>query len=179
LLTARVRQRYRDLYQTRRRTQHPALRLHLEKNILPGLALYQVLREQHPTQAAALQQTGSLLELTLSQGRLIPWMKRLPGYFSIFRWLIRTEMKWFYPREGWQLRWLQDDDSAIDFHIYRCFYLDVLTSYGAPELTQQFCRLDDVLGEAMAPAIEWRRFMTLGRGNEVCDFCFKNPAHPG
>ena len=146
---------------------------------MPGLALYQVLLEEGAARPAALEETGRLLALDIPQARLIPWVIRLPGYFSIFRWLVRIEMKWMYPREGWQLRWFQDDDSAIDFHIYRCFYLDVLTSYGAPELTPLFCRLDDLLGDAMAPAIQWRRLKTLGRGDEVCDFCFIHSVHAG
>ncbi len=173
-LAARIQQRYERFYKTRPRFSHPALRFHLEKNILPGLALYQTLSETYADRETALQQTQNLIELTVWQTRMIPWIQRLPGSFTAFRWIVRMEMSLLYPRAGWRLRWLQDDDTAIDFHIYRCFYLDTLKRYGVPELTPLFCRLDDILGEAMAPAIQWRRLKTLGRGDDVCDFCFRN-----
>src|SRR5512135_1916497 len=43
ILAARTQARYKALYDERPHFTHPALRWHLEQNILPGLALYQVL----------------------------------------------------------------------------------------------------------------------------------------
>src|ERR1051326_5530126 len=47
ILAARAQARYEEFYNERPRFTHPALRWHLEQNILPGLALYQALREEN------------------------------------------------------------------------------------------------------------------------------------
>jgi hypothetical protein len=61
--------------------------------------------------------------------------------------------------------------------IYECFYLNMLTAYGVPELTSHFCRLDDLLfGEFQG--ISWERTKTLGRGDDCCDFRFCSRALP-
>ena len=52
-----------------------------------------------------------------------------------------------------------------------CFFLKVLSAYGAPELTAHFCKLDDLLFGNI-PGISWERTQTLGRGDECCNFRF-------
>jgi predicted ArsR family transcriptional regulator len=53
-----------------------------------------------------------------------------------------------------------------------CYYHDVLSGYGAAELTASFCRVDDLIYENMSPALSWQRTMTIARGDAYCDFCF-------
>ena len=54
MLAARVQARYDELCAQRPHFANIALRAHLEGNILPGLALYQVLREERDDQAVHL-----------------------------------------------------------------------------------------------------------------------------
>jgi hypothetical protein len=63
------------------------------------------------------------------------------------------------------------EDSALCFaaNTYRCFILDTLTEYGAPELTTLYCKTDDWLAEAL-PGVRWQRTTTLAAGGECCDF---------
>lgn len=60
-------------------------------------------------------------------------------------------------------------------HGTNCFYLNVLTNYGARELTAHFCHGDDYMFGRI-PAIAWKRTMTLGRGDPVCNFRFERQA---
>ena len=77
-----------------------------------------------------------------------------------------------YPPEGWNLEWIRNDNTAIRFNMKSCFYYDTLTKYEVPELTTSFCKVDDFIYGNMSPDVKWQRSMTIGRGNEYCDFCF-------
>ena len=45
--------------------------------------------------------------------------------------------------------------------------------YGCPELCRCFCDSDDISYTGLHPKLIWERSMTLGRGNDRCDFCMK------
>lgn len=171
ILAARAQVRYEALYNERPRFTHPALRWHLEQNILPGLALYQVLRKESNDRDAVLAETGSLVAIgstTLKAfTNLVNILKYLP--FTIFRKIARVSLLAF-PHLGWDIDQIEQSKTSIAFTVHRCFYLDVLTAYGAPELTAVYCRLDDLAYAALSPSIRWERTKTLGRGDDCCDF---------
>jgi len=73
-------------------------------------------------------------------------------------------------RQGWDIELVENSQCSFAFNVHRCFYLDVLTAYGAPELTALYCRLDDLLYATWSPSIRWERTKTLGRGDDCCDF---------
>jgi hypothetical protein len=174
LLAARVQARFEVLYSQRPRFAQRALRLNLEHNLLPGLALYQVLREEHREPQAALAEWDEVVgapESSPSQ-RGLKLLGRLPESFELFRAAGRAMLVYGFPSEGWDYAWVEDSDRRLAFTITRCVYLRVLAAYGAPELTEHFCRLDDLMAEALPPWIEWSRTMTLGRGGAACDFCW-------
>jgi hypothetical protein len=175
LLAARVQARFMVLYQQRPRFAHRALRLHLEHNLLPGLALYQVLREAHGGSDSALAEWDELAGAAGSSPaqRSVRLLNYLPSSFALFRAVTRALMKAAFPADGWTYTWVEDSDRRIAFNIERCFYLTVLTYYGAPELTAHFCGLDDRVAEALPPWIEWARTTTLARGGAACDFCWQ------
>lgn len=174
LLAARVGARYETLYAARPRFAQPALRTHLETNILPGLALYQVSREEEGSEEAALAGVDRLFEAwsrLSSEHKMLKLAEGLPNPFSLLRIGNRLVMKQF-PPQGWTIEWLEDSSRCVAYNIYGCFYLNVLTHYGAPELTAHFCRLDDLLfGDVRG--ISWERTKTLGRGDDCCDFRFR------
>lgn len=174
-IAARVRARYEQLFASRPHFGSLALCLHLEKVILPGLALYQVLLDEHGDQDRALDEVQTLFGVAF--GQLGPGMARLehlPGVFNLFRWLARRVVEYAFPAEGWRIRWVQDDDEALAFDVQGCIYLDVLTSYGAPELAPLFCWVDDLAFESLPPWISWERTGTLARGDDCCDFRWVN-----
>ncbi len=169
-LAAQTKARYKALYDGRPYFTHPALRWHLEQKILPGLALYQVLSEQESNHEAVLAEVGSLLEIGLrAYSRFVNLYTYLPLPFTVMRQMFKASLLAF-PRQGWDIEQVENSRTSFAFNIHRCFYLDVFTAYGAPELTALYCRLDDLLYAHWSPSISWERTKTLGRGDDCCDF---------
>jgi hypothetical protein len=72
MLASRVLAKYQVLYARRPCLAQRILQLHLERDVLPGLALYQVLLEETGTQEDALVEVGDLFEATSAKNRLMP-----------------------------------------------------------------------------------------------------------
>ena len=164
--------RYQDLFEKHELPKHPTLQWHLIEGILPGLAFYQVLRENGESQESALAMIDQAFEMLFSDN--IAKMKtlgRLSFVYPFLRKFIKPAMR-RYPPEGWRIDWLQNDRNAIRFNMKSCFYFDTLSKYGAPELTASFCRVDDLTYSDMSPYIKWQRLKTIGRGEAYCDFGF-------
>ena len=174
LLAARVQARYDDLYSHRLRFAQPALRQHYEEGILPSLALYQTLRETGEEQEAALAEMDRIIAAQLEQSgrrRLVQILGRMPDPFAALRFLNRWALKYRYPPEGWRFEWVEDSDQCVAYDARECFYWNVLTACGAPELTAHLCAVDDLLYGDLR-GISWERTKTLGRGDDRCDFRF-------
>ncbi len=175
LLAAKIQSRYEDLYAHRPPVKHPALQMHLTRNILPGLALYQTLLEETPDQPAALAEVERLFRAKLLKSDLYRQARLLeivPEPFAFLRIANRWVLGRNFPPQGWEIEWLEDSPDCIAFNITDCFYLRVLSEYGAAELTPYFCASDDQLYDNLK-AISWERTKTLGRGDELCDFCLR------
>jgi hypothetical protein len=165
--------RYDDLYAERTRHDNRALRRHLEESLLPGIALYRALLADPDTQERALPLFEAMMEAWgLSRRTSMEMVGRLP----IFYWLIRATVKRMterdYPPEGWDIEWLEVSRDEIRFDISRCFYMDMLVAYDAPELARAYCRTDDLIYDGISPQASWERTRTLGRGDDCCDFRF-------
>jgi hypothetical protein len=170
-LARQVQERFAFLYAECDRPGNPFLHAHLHDNILPGLALYQVLRETLSVEEA-LAELDRLFGLAAGQrARKMKWLGRFPLVYTILRYAIKPLMC-TYPVEGWETEWLEVSKRAIRFNMHSCFYCDTLTRYGAPELTASYCRLDDLVYENMSPYLEWQRTQTIGRGATYCNFVF-------
>lgn len=180
-LMERVEARYAALYAARTHYDQPALMQHLEDNILPGLALYQSLREDGHHQEAALKTVERLFAVSMrSRRNQLARLGSLPFFFTLLRLTVRRIMAHSFPAAGWKVSWLHEGRGVVGFDLHSCFYLDVLTGYGAPELTPVFCRLDDLMYEGLWPGVRWQRTGTLGRGDACCDFRFyKEHQKPG
>ncbi len=174
LLASRVQFRYDELYAHRPHFDQPALRRHLESSILPGLALYQTLREENDNQEAVMAEIDRLFAAWVnhsSQRQQIRLLERLPDPYPLLRLGNRLALKMNFPPEGWRIQWIEDSDACVAYDIRECFYLNVLTAYGAPELTAHFCRGDDQLYGNLH-GISWERTRTLGQGDDRCNFRF-------
>lgn len=173
-ILAGQRLRYAQLFAARTRHAHPALRRHLEDNVLPILALYQVLRESGREEAAALRIVQAVLEASVrSRRRAMVLAARLGLFFPAVRLLIRRVMRAGYPDAGWEIEWVETAARRVAFNVHRCFYADTLARYAAPELTASFCAVDDFLYRDLSSGMQWARTTTIGREGVVCDFCFR------
>jgi len=174
-LLARAEDRYREIHARRPVLPRWALRMHLELNLLPGLAVYQALRDDGLPAGDARDEVARLLARvragTLRSG--IP-ARRGRGAFTAFRWATRVVTRALYPVEGWRVEWVEDSPRRIAFNLHTCLYVDVLREYGAPELTPAFCALDDAIYDGV-PYIRWERTQTMGSGAPYCDFAWSNP----
>ena len=167
-----VKNRYNVLLENRELQQDPVLRFHEDRYILPGLALYQVLLQEYDGDVqAAMTDVEEVVRLTiLDQTRLLfaplKWPRRP---FPLFRRGFELVMKAF-PSPAWKFEYLEKSPQRVAFNITRCFYFDVLTQLGTPELTRVFCRADDAMAEHFPPEVQFKRNTTIGKGGEFCDF---------
>lgn len=168
-ICAQVSARYAELRQQQQPILQPSQRRQLNQLILPGLALYQTLQANNPTQTAALEETRLLFEATFftRERRLVLWLNGLPDPFPLVRLGLR-QMTRTSGRAGAQ-EIIEDSPHCFALNVYRCFILEVLRTHQAAELTVLYCQTDDWLSAAM-PKIGWQRAMTLAHGNKLCDF---------
>ena len=169
--------RYADFRSQQPHVAKLALRIHLERGLLPGLAVYQALLAEGEDRRVALQEMERLMASIA--GRMRPPFAALrvfPDPFAVFRRIEPLVVRFGFPSEGWEMTPVENTETCVAFNVSRCFYLDTLTSYGAPELTAVFCGGDDVLFEVLAPAVTWERTETLGRGHEQCNFRWRRAA---
>jgi hypothetical protein len=171
-LTGRVYQRYQELLRERPMPSNLMLQQHLRDHILPGLALYQVLLAEHGgDQKAALAEVDKAFRAqALRDNRLLAApFKLVRDPFHLLKMIFPFMMK-TYPGEGWDFEYVENSSDRIAFNATRCFYLNTLKSYGAPELCASFCATDDVQAELFPAQIQFVRDHTMGRGDELCDF---------
>lgn len=179
-LAAAVRRQRAALIAEARMPENPGLRQHLQANILPGLALYRVLLQEHAgdKQAALAEVDDAFRPWTLAKIRwLLAPLQLLPTPFGLFK-LAFTQMMKKFPAEGWDFTFVENSADRVAFNATRCFYLNTLTAYGAPELTASFCKTDEVMAELFPPSVRFVRLHTLGRGNELCDFQYCRVGKP-
>ena len=142
------------------------------KRVLPLFSIYQSLKSQNIGQEEAILIIEILLKESffrtqLSGIRYINRVFREP--FPVIKPALRLMMHFSDLPAGQEIK--QDDKNCFTINIYQCFIHDTLKKLEAPELTPVFCATDDWLSEAM-PKIQLQRTQTLGRGGEMCDFCW-------
>ncbi len=168
----RVITRYRELYSNHELPANPQLRWHLVEGILPGLALYQVLRESGESQDVALGSVDRAFDqLFAGDAEQMRRIGRLPFALPLLRVFLKPLMR-KYPPEGWAIEWKQNSRDGIRFDMTTCFYHATLSTLGAPELTAAFCRVDDLMYRSMSRYVSRQRTTTIASGDTRCDFCF-------
>ena len=172
----RVIARIKKIDREREKYPQKALEKHFGENILPILVLYLVLKEDHSSPQNVLELTRKVTDEMYSIGRKrMAFLGRFSFFYRLIQKLTPQMMKSAFPKEGWDIEWLEVSSKRVAFNMHACFYLDSLTKYGAPELTPVFCGLDDLIYDGVSPHLRWQRTMTLGRGDAYCDFRFINP----
>lgn len=164
-------QAYVDLSRRVEWPWHPVLRWHLAAYLLPGVAVYRTLLAAQVPQPEARQAVARALVADNEPRRLR--LRRLGQhrwFYGVFAVAVRALSSLLYPRPGWRIRWGEVSRARIAFDIDRCYYLDVLTRLGMPELTPAYCHLDDVLYTDISPQVAWQRDHTLAAGCDRCTF---------
>ena len=149
-------------------------REHLENQILPGIAAYEVLQTVMPREEA-LKTVHDYVERRAwkLKGMLLKLM-RLPGLYRRVPWIfVKGTQKLFGPTAGFAATELQTSRSIWRIDMTRCPYHDACVQYGCPELCPCFCDSDDITYDGLHPKLFWHRTKTLGRGDDCCDFCMQ------
>ena len=144
-----------------------------KKNLLPRIAMYQVLREEKMDQAQIMQ----LLDDHMVVTGAIPMRKNyekldsLPGAFGLFKFGFTRVVS---SSDLWDAD-IAKEKNAFSVTMRRCFWHDTFEEYGCPEMCQFACRCDDITYGGLKH-IDFKRTQTLGTGGTCCDFRFTKKA---
>jgi hypothetical protein len=166
--------RYLELKKSRPVPEGFRLRIHYNRVLLPPLALYQSLQATGVEGEQAVDMvTAAMTRLAQRSKRSLQLAGRLPFFFTFLRLFVRPLFAFAFPGSGWRIEWQENSRNQVALNFHRCYYFDLLKSYGAPELTPAFCNLDDLMLAEASPHLKWERCGTLGRGDDLCDFTIK------
>ena len=152
----------------------PEEKFHLESQILPGIAAYQVLQTVLPREEALATLHGYVEERAWKLRKGILGLMRIPGLWRRVPGLFaKGTRKFFGSAAGFAARELEGTGAVCRIDMTKCPYHDACVRYGCPELCPCFCDSDDITYGDLHPRLLWRRTETLGRGGGRCDFCLK------
>lgn len=179
-LIAQAQARWRSLCRAAQPPADPALQKHLYFQVLPGLAMYRTLlwekrlMPDSEARQSAIEEINQLFRAQTFQQ--IGWTLKpfhwFPNSWFIFRLGMRLRLRAF-PQAGWKSLIIEDSDQRIAMETYHCFKHQMLTAYGAPELTASYCATDDYMAELFPRTIKFMRAPTLGEGGDCCQFTYE------
>ena len=156
----------------------PEEKFHLESQILPSIAAYQVLQTVLPREEALATLHGYVEERAWKLRKGILGLMRIPGLWRRVPGLFARGTRKFFgsaagSAAGFAARELEVTGAVWRIDMTKCPYHDACVRYGCPELCPCFCDSDDITYGDLHPRLLWRRTETLGRGGGRCDFCLK------
>ena len=147
---------------------------HLESQIMPGIAAYKTLQTVMPKEEALRtvhdyveERAYRLKKIFLRLMRIPGLYKKVPGIFA------KQTPKFFGISAGFEANEIRTTGGVWRIDMTRCPYHDECVRCGCPELCRCFCDSDDITYDGLHPKLIWQRTMTLGRGDDGCDFCMK------
>ena len=148
--------------------------LHLKRQILPGIAAYETLQTVM-SKEDALQTVHSYVEQHAKRAKkLFLLLMHIPGLYRKVPGIFAEQTsKLFGETAGFAAREIQVSDTVWRIDMIKCPYHDTCAQYDCPELCHCFCDSDDISYDGLHPKLFWHRTKTLGRGDELCDFCLK------
>ena len=143
---------------------------HLEQ-ILPCIAFYEVLlkKEGSKDKALAVFEKWCFLKIE-KMAKMIPILMKIPGMHKKVPGIMRVMLdKVFGHAAGFEFVEVEQENGfAVNMVV--CPYVETCKKHGCPELTQFFCKSDDICYGNMHPRLVWGRSKTLGMGGDCCDF---------
>ena len=151
------------------------IKWHMETNMLPTIAIYRTFKKCDITSDKAFEHTDEVLQiLRLKRQRKNQSIGKLPFGYFLFKIFCKSIMNKQYPEQGWNIEWVTYNSNEIHFNMKSCIYFDITKNYNCLELCTLFCKNDEVMFEGYKPSIVFERNGTIARGQETCDFHFKN-----
>lgn len=143
---------------------------HMEQ-ILPSIAFYEALLQKEESQEKALELFEKWCFVKIEKmAKWIPIIMKIPGLYkktpNIMAFMLNAI---FGHAAGFEFKEKECENGfAVD--MLKCPYMETCKKYGCPELTQFFCKADDLCYGNMHPRLVWGRTKTLGMGGDCCDF---------
>lgn len=145
------------------------VKLHTEKSIFVGVAVYKTLMKEHAPDAMDSMQVG-MKTGALRAVRIISKGMRIPGASHLFIFLFPILCKkLFGPASLFEQKMYETQKNVAKMDIYQCPYCMYCSKLGCPELTHLFCDNDEYTYGNL-PGIRFTRHQTLSRGGDRCDF---------
>ena len=147
----------------------PVQRAVLARVILPGIALYQVLRAEDCPEAEALSHLRRYLLDYVAAGMhaSLSRLEVLPGFFALYRTGFLLAVRHAGLWESGQAC----GPGHFDVTIRRCLWHTACAAHGCAELCPLFCEADTVTYGGLRK-LGFSRTGTLGCGSGCCDFHF-------
>lgn len=150
------------------------LLLHLERQILPGIAIYETLQKAMDKGEALKTVHGYVEEHAQSSRKLFLFLMHIPGlYKKVPAIFSKQAPKLFGEAASFAANEIKTSGGVWRIDMIKCPYHDFCLKYNCPELCRCFCDSDDIAYDNLHPKLYWHRTKTLGRGDEKCDFCLK------
>lgn len=172
-LNSSLSRRLMELYQENADASKEKQR-HLERQILPGIAVYETLQSVMAKEQALDMVHGCVEQRARKMRKIFLKLMRIPGlYRTVPRIFARQTPKLFGKSAGFASRDIQVTGGVWRIDMTQCPYHDACVQYGCLELCRCFCDSDDISYDGLHPNLLWHRTKTLGRGNDCCDFCLR------
>ena len=147
---------------------------HLESQIMPGIAAYETLQTVMPKEEALRTVHGYVEERAYRLKKIFLRLMRIPGLYKKVPEIFAAQTpKFFGILAGFEANEIRTTGGVWRIDMTRCPYHDECVRCGCPELCRCFCDSDDITYDGLHPKLIWQRTMTLGRGDDRCDFCMK------
>mgnify|MGYP000317336682 CR=1 FL=1 len=147
---------------------------HLKRQILPGISAYETLQRVMPKEEALQTVHGYVEHLARTSHKQLAARCTYRGFTALFPAFSSNPPGAFSARRrALPPKELQTGNGVWRVDMMKCPYHDTCAEYGCPELCRCFCDSDDISYTGLHPKLIWERSMTLGRGNDHCDFCMK------
>ena len=147
---------------------------HLESQIMPGIAAYETLQTVMPKEEALRTVHGYVEERAYRLKKIFLRLMRIPGLYKKVPGIFAAQTpKFFGISAGFEANEIRTTGGVWRIDMTRCPYHDECVRCGCPELCHCFCDSDAITYDGLHPKLIWQRTMTLGRGDDGCDFCMK------
>jgi hypothetical protein len=152
-----------------------AIKWHMDKNMLPTIAMYFAFKEFEITCGSSYDYTSEVLQIAYKKvQKKNRFIGKMPFGYNLFKLFCKSNVSAYYPKEGWNIEWIKYNNEEIHFDFTSCIYMETTQRYKCLELCPLFCANDDITLAGYSPNIIFERIETLGRGQTKCDFHFKN-----
>ncbi|MHA1271799.1 MAG: L-2-amino-thiazoline-4-carboxylic acid hydrolase [Promethearchaeota archaeon] len=138
-----------------------------------AIILYRLLKKDYGNEKAREIISDVIFNSSIAQlYSLIPIMKKedIEAKSTEEREKLFTEIVNKFPNADWEL--IESSERKFSYKITRCRLYELVNELGYPELSDVFCKGDEVYFQRFQKDINLNRPKTIGGGDDCCEFIF-------